>query len=70
MAYFCRDCSYTGRKPTGLGTCPACGSANFGRRSAAVEVEEQVGSSPLKLGMLGLLWAWLIFEIWRKLNAA
>ena len=70
MAYLCRDCGYSGKQRSELGGCPACGSGNFGRRNAAVQIEESVGSSPKKLLLLGLVWAWLIIEIYRKLNAA
>ena len=68
MSYTCRDCSYTGKGRGPLGECPACGSHNFGRSGAAVEVETRRGSSPLKLALLAALWAWLIFEIHRKLT--
>ena len=70
MAYLCRDCSYTGTKRAALGGCPACGSANFGRQGAAVEAEEPKGSSPMRLAFMAALWAWLIFEIHRKLSGA
>lgn len=70
MAYYCRDCSYTGTRRSESGGCPACGSANFGRRGATAETARSAASSPLKLLTLVLLWAWLITEIYRKLNAA
>jgi hypothetical protein len=70
MSYFCRDCSYTGKAPAALGECPACGSRDFGRLRAAAQVEVRGGSSPAKLTLLAALWAWLIFEIYRKLGGA
>ena len=70
MSYVCRDCSYKGKKRSELGTCPACGSGNFGRPGGAIEAEEPQGSSPMKLAFMAAMWAWLIFEIHRKLTGA
>ena len=32
MAYFCKDCSYRGKKSGQAGECPACGSFNLAKR--------------------------------------
>jgi hypothetical protein len=53
-----------------MGGCPACGSGNFGGSSGGLEAEQPKPSSRLKLAMMAALWAFLIFEIHRKLSGA
>ena len=69
MAYYCRECSYSGKKPSAEGKCPACGSANFRRADSKSDEKTRQGSHPLKLLAMVALWGWLIYEIHRKLNA-
>jgi predicted ATP-dependent serine protease len=67
MVYYCRDCSYKGKKRSAAGQCPACGSHDFRAPNRAQKSGEQQQSSPLKLLFLVALWAYLIIEIYRKL---
>jgi predicted ATP-dependent serine protease len=67
MIYYCRDCSYTGKKRTPKGQCPACGSYDYRRRGSDREDGKPQQSSPLKLAFLIGLWAYLIVYIYRKL---
>ena len=67
MAYACQDCSYTGKKRSAEGMCPACGSPNFriaGPKARVVKAETRKGSLILVI----LLWTYLIGHIYWKLN--
>jgi predicted ATP-dependent serine protease len=57
MAYFCKDCSYSGVVSGQLGECPACGSYNMERRLSLKEEEE----SPAKWRIVVLVALWGIF---------
>lgn len=66
MAYYCRDCSYKGKKRAADGHCPACGSAKFHLQKAKTDPdkpETRKGS----LVVLVLLWGYLIAHIYWKL---
>lgn len=68
IIYSCQDCSYQGKQRNQLGQCPACGSYNYRNRIATHE-QKPVGSSPLKLVMVVILWGYFIAHIYWKLNS-
>ncbi|MDX1735699.1 MAG: hypothetical protein R3228_15100 [Halioglobus sp.] len=65
MAYYCRDCSYTGKAKSQTGACPACGSFNYGIRGAAGE--QAPAPKRWRLVLVILLWGYLMVHIGWKL---
>jgi predicted ATP-dependent serine protease len=66
MKYYCRECSYRGKKSGQSGECPACGSFNIGQGKHKVEKKKPNGT--LRLVILIVLWTFLIAVIVRKLS--
>ena len=63
MNYYCKDCSYRGKASGNDGSCPACGSFNFGRTS---QEEVAPSSGKLRVTLLVSLWVYLIgLIIWK-----
>ena len=69
MTYYCGDCSYTGEMSSTDGQCPACLSYNYRSSTKDEKDGKPKQSSPLKLGLLIVLWAYLIIEIYRKFRS-
>lgn len=65
MAYYCNDCSYRGTKSGQVGECQACGSFNISRGRVQ---QEKAAPGKIRLGILVVLWAYLIGMIIWKLN--
>ena len=66
MDYFCKDCSYRGKKSGQDGACPACGSFNISRQQAEQQTVRK--NNKLRLVILVGLWVYLIGLIIWKLN--
>jgi len=66
MDYFCKDCSYRGKKSGEDGACPACGSFNISRQQVGQESAPK--NNRLRLALLTGLWVYLIGLIIWKLN--
>jgi predicted ATP-dependent serine protease len=66
MAYFCKDCSYRGKKSGQLGECPACGSFNIAKDTALPD-KQPTTTGKWRLIVLALLWLLLITLIIGKL---
>ncbi|MCB1845880.1 MAG: hypothetical protein KDI04_00465 [Halieaceae bacterium] len=66
MDYFCKDCSYRGKKSGRDGACPACGSFNISRQGAEQQTVRK--NNKLRLVILVGLWVYLIGLIIWKLN--
>jgi predicted ATP-dependent serine protease len=66
MDYFCKDCSYRGKKSGQDGACPACGSFNISRQKAEQKTVRK--NNKLRLVILVGLWVYLIGLIIWKLN--
>ena len=65
MAYYCKACSYRGMKSGHLGECPACGSYDIVKDSAAAK--EKTVPTKWRLVVLVLLWSCLAIMIIEKL---
>jgi hypothetical protein len=65
MAFYCKDCSYRGKKSGQLGECPACGSYNIDNRS--LPFRKQPAPAKWRLIVLVLLWGCLLAMIGWKL---
>ena len=64
MDYFCKDCSYRGKKSGQDGACPACGSFNISRQGAEQQTVRK--NNKLRLVILVGLWVYLIgLIIWK-----
>ncbi len=66
MAYYCRDCSYTGKGRNSAGACPACGSTRYRSRRPQTS-REIVETRKGRLVLLVALWGVLIYIIYQKL---
>jgi hypothetical protein len=68
MTYVCKDCSYRGKIRGQDGSCPACGSFNYGTR-ASDEPTESSTPGKFRLLLLAALWAYLIgLIIWKLIH--
>jgi predicted ATP-dependent serine protease len=66
MDYFCKDCSYRGKKSGQDGACPACGSFNISQQKLGQKTAPK--NNRLRLTILIGLWVYLIGLIIWKLD--
>ena len=69
MGYRCDDCSYLGDQAAADGSCPACGSLSFTGQSGRGDDADDGRHSKLRLALVVVLWAVLIYLVYDKLGA-
>jgi hypothetical protein len=70
MAYYCSDCTYTGKASATSGTCPACGSSKFSLKRAGGEDETNPDNRRYGLLLVIAIWVYLAGHIlWKLLSS-
>ncbi len=66
--YECQQCKQTSELPFAGGKCSKCGSLNIKNTQKQKRKSSQESESGKKSLLMVLLWAYIIYELWKRLN--